>query len=147
MMKLLCVSNDSILHFCISIQLSIYPIPTIYLSHPNFVYFLILFFNKYIENVFNLLPFLRTVRATCLLIGRRANDTRLTTNVTIIKTPLLFSSSEQPLHEGINILQHVYNTYQHMFNLIHIIYDQYISFSMYQNILTEVNLQTPLPQI
>ena len=44
------------------------------------------------------------------------------------------------MHEGINILQHVYNTYQDIFDDIHIIDDQCNSFPMYQNVLTEVNL-------
>ena len=61
---------------------------------------------------------------------------------------LILSAQSSPnnpcygLHEGINILQHVYNTYQDIFDDIHIINDQCNSFPMYQNVLTEVNLKT-----
>ena len=59
------------------------------------------------------------------------------------KAYLILSAQVSPnMHEGINILQHVYNTYQDIFDDIHIINDQCISFPMYQNILTEANLQT-----
>ena len=55
---------------------------------------------------------------------------------------VLSAESSPNMHEGIKILQHVYNTYQDIFDDIHIINDQCNSFPMYQNVLTEVNLQT-----